>query len=221
MARIIAIVGETGTGKSTSIKTLDPKSTYIINVAGKELPFKGSNKLYNRENKNYKELDSATEILKQLQDISKADHIKNVVIEDANYIMGFTMVRKALENGYTKFSVMAKDMSELILQSRKLREDLHIFYFTHPEAVYDGEDIVSYKMKTAGKLIDKEIKLDGLFTTTLYTNVEEAKDGTVKYEFLTQKYRKFPAKSPEGMFKDLRIPNDLALVSRLVDEYYS
>ena len=221
MARVIAVVGETGTGKSTSIKTLDPASTYIINVASKELPFKGSSKLYNRDAKNYKEIDSATEILETLRTIDKAPHIKNVVIEDANYIMGFTMVRKATETGYTKFSVMAKDMTALILEAKKLRNDLHIFYFSHPEEVTDGDEIVSYKIKTAGKLLDSQIKLEGLFTVVLYTNVEEAKDGKMKYEFVTNRYKKYPAKSPDGMFDKITIPNDLKLVSETIDEYYS
>lgn len=219
MAKVIGIVGDTGTGKSTSIKTLDPKDTYIINVASKELPFKGSSKMYNRELKNYKEIDTADEILETLKAIDKAPHIKNVIIEDGNYIMGFNMVRKATETGYAKFSIMAKDMTNLVLEAKKLRNDLHIFYFTHPEEVTDGDTIVGYKMKTAGKLLDSQIKLEGLFTVVLYTNIEE-KQGKLEYGFVTNRYKKYPAKSPEGMFPELKIPNDLALVSKTVDEYY-
>ena len=65
-SKLIGIVGPTGTGKSTSVKHLDPKETYIINVAKKELPFKGAEKLYNSENKNYKEVDDANEITRLL-----------------------------------------------------------------------------------------------------------------------------------------------------------
>ncbi|NBV29777.1 ATP-binding protein, partial [bacterium] len=89
-SKLVGIVGATGTGKSTSIKHLNPKETYIINVAKKELPFKGAEKLYNTESKNYKEVDDAMEIARLLKKISDtAPHIKNVVIEDSNYIMGF------------------------------------------------------------------------------------------------------------------------------------
>lgn len=221
-SKLIGIVGQTGTGKSTAIKHLDPKETYIINVAKKELPFKGSEKLYNVENKNYKEVDDAVEITRLLHVISeKATHIKNVIIEDSNYIMGFAMVDKATETGFTKFSIMARDMVNLFKEARKLRDDLKIFYFTHPETIEDAGEVVGYKIKTAGKLIDNQIVLEGLLTVCLYTLVEENKDGTSSYNFVTNRYRKFPAKSPDGMFEAIKIPNNLQLVSDTIDQYYN
>jgi hypothetical protein len=220
-SKLIGIVGETGTGKSTSVKHLNPDETYVINVAKKELPFKGSEKLYNTTKKNYKEVDDANEISRLLIAISaKAPHIKNIVIEDSNYIMGFNMVAKATETGYTKFSLMAKDMVELLRTTRQLRDDLIVFYFTHPETIEDAGEIVGYKMKTAGKLIDNQINLEGLFTVVLYTNVEEQKDGTMNYNFVTNRYRKYPAKSPDGMFDEIKIPNNLQTVIEKVREYY-
>jgi hypothetical protein len=221
-SKLIGIVGATGTGKSTSIKHLDPKETYIINVAKKELPFKGADKLYNTENKNYKEIDDANEITRLLKTISeKAPHIKNIVIEDSNYIMGFSIVSKATEVGFTKFSIMARDMVELFREARKLRDDLKVFYFTHPETIEESGEVVGYKIKTAGKLIDNQIVLEGLLTICLYTYVEEKKDGTVSYNFITNRFRKYPAKSPDGMFADVMIPNNLQEVANTIDEYYN
>lgn len=221
-SKLVGIVGATGTGKSTSIKHLDPKETYIINVAKKELPFKGSEKMYNRENKNYDEIDEITEISRRLKVLSeKATHIKNVIIEDSNYMMAFRMADKATEVGYTKFTIMARDMVELFREARKLRDDLKIFYFTHPETVEDGGEIVGYKMKTSGKMLDNQITLEGLFSICLYTNVEENKDGSATYQFVTNRYKKLPAKSPDGMFDELKIPNDLSIVCKKIDEYYS
>lgn len=220
-SKLIGVVGETGTGKSTAIKHLDPKETYIINVAKKELPFKGSGKLYNEDNRNYKEIDDPTEITRLLKTISeKAPHIKNIVIEDSNYLMGFRMVEKAMETGFTKFSVMAKDMVDMFRTARSLRDDLCIFYFSHPETIEDAGEIVGYKIKTAGKLIDNQVLLEGLLTVCLYTDVEETKDGVV-YSFLTNRYRKKPAKSPDGMFHETKIPNDLQYVKDHVIEYYN
>jgi len=221
-SKLIGIVGETSTGKSTSIKHLNPEETYIINVAKKELPFKGSSKIYNSESKNYKEVDDANEITRLLKTISeKAIHIKNVVIEDSNYIMGFNMVSKATETGFTKFSLMARDMVDLFRQARMLRDDITVFYLTHPEIIEDGGEIIGYKIKTAGKLIDNQVLLEGLLTVCLYTLVEQQKDGTVSYNFVTNRYRKFPAKSPDGMFEDIRIPNNLQIVADKVNEYYN
>lgn len=220
-SKLIAIVGSTGTGKSTSIKHLDPKETYIINVAKKELPFKGADKLYNTENKNYKEVDDANEITRLLKTISeKAPHIKHIIIEDSNYIMGFNLMTKATEVGFTKYTLMARDMVDLLRTTRSLRDDLKIFYFSHPEAIEDSGEIVGYKIKTAGKMIDNQIGLEGLFTICLYTHVEETKDGTCNYYFVTNRFKKYPAKSPDGMFEEIKIPNNLKLVSETINEYY-
>jgi energy-coupling factor transporter ATP-binding protein EcfA2 len=221
-SKLVGIVGATGTGKSTSIKHLNPEETYIINVAKKELPFKGSEKLYNAENKNYKEVDDANEISRLLKTISeKAPHIKNIIIEDSNYIMGFNIVSKATEVGFTKFSVMARDMVDLFRTARQLRDDITVFYLTHPETIEDGGEIIGYKIKTAGKLIDNQVLLEGLLTVCLYTNVEETKDGGATYTFVTNRYKKMPAKSPDGMFAETKIPNDLQLVVDTLNEYYN
>jgi hypothetical protein len=221
-SKLIGIVGQTGTGKSTSIKHLDSKETYIINVAKKELPFKGAEKMYNTENKNYKEVDDINDVTRLLLTLSeKAPQIKNIVIEDSNYMMSFRMAEKATEVGFTKFTILMRDMVDLFKTARKLRDDIKVFYFSHPETIEDGGEIVGYKIKTSGKALDNQITLEGLFTICLYTYVEESKDGTANYYFLTNRFKKFPAKSPSGMFEELKVPNDLSLVCKKVDEYYS
>jgi ribosomal protein L30E len=221
MSKLLAVVGDTGTGKSHSIQFLNPKETYIINVAGKELPFKGSSKLYNTDNKNYKDVQDANEIQRLIMTIAeKADHIKTIIIEDGNYIMGFNLVDKATEIGYTKFSVMAQDMKNLIQKAKKLRDDLTIIYFSHQEEVDDSGEITTYKMKTAGKLIDSQIKLEGLFTVVLYA-ITETKGEKTDYFFVTNRFKKYPAKSPSGMFSELKLPNNLKIVTEAISEYYN
>jgi hypothetical protein len=115
---------------------------------------------------------------------------------------------------------MARDMVALFQEARKLRDDLKVFYFTHPETIEEGGEIVGYKIKTAGKLIDNQILLEGLLTVCLYTFVEENKDCSVTYNFVTNRFRKFPAKTPDGMFADIKIPNNLQTVVDTIDEYY-
>jgi ABC-type dipeptide/oligopeptide/nickel transport system ATPase component len=221
MSKLIALVGDTGCGKSHSIQFLDPKETYIISVADKELPFKGSTKLYNRDSKNYKHVKDAAEVLRLLNTLSNdAPQIKTVIIEDGNYIMGFNLVDKATEGGYTKFSVMAQQMVSLIQGAKKLRDDMVVVYISHQEELEDSGEIVSYKMKTAGKMIDNQIKLEGLFTVVIYA-ITETKGDKTDYLFITNKYKKYPAKSPAGMFSELKIPNNLKTVVDNINDYYN
>lgn len=221
MSKLIALVGDTGCGKSHSIQYLDPKETYVISVADKELPFKGSAALYNREAKNYKHVTDAPEIERLLKTISDSvPQIKTIIIEDGNYVMGFNLINKATEGGYTKFSLMAQQMVSLIQSAKKLRDDLTIVYVSHQEELEDGGDIVSYKMKTAGKMIDNQIKMEGLFTVVIYA-VTESKGDKTDYFFITNRYKKYPAKSPMGMFNEVKIANNLQEVINKVNEYYN
>lgn len=221
MSKLAAIVGDTGSGKSSSIQYLNPDETYIINVAKKELPFRKSSAMYNREKKNYKDVSEATEIQRLLKTLSDtAPQIKNVIIEDGNYIMGFNLVAKATETGFSKFSIMAQQIVNLIQAAKELRDDMIIFYFSHTEEVEDGNEIATYKMKTAGKMIDTQIKLEGLFTVVLYA-VTESKGEKTDYFFVTNKYRKYPAKSPIGMFEEIKIENNLQIVVDKIKDYYN
>lgn len=221
MSKLIAIVGDTGNGKSHSIQYLNPDETYIINVAGKELPFKGSSKLYNRERKNYKDVSDILEVSRLIKTLAEtAPQIKNILIEDGNYLMAFDLVNKATEVGYTKFSVLAQKVINMVQDAKKYRDDLNIVYFSHQEEVEDSGEITTYKMKTAGKMIDNQVKLEGLFTVVLYA-ITESKGEKTEFSFITNRYKKYPAKSPQGMFADIKIPNNLQLVIDTVKEYYN
>jgi len=221
-SKLIAIVGPSGTGKSTSVRTLNPKETFIINVARKELPFKGAEKLYNLESKNYMEVDDINQITALLQQISeKAPHIKNIVMDDAIYSMSFLMMKKANEVGFGKFVNLAKDVTNMLTTARKLRNDLKVFYITHSETIEDDGHIVGQKIKTIGKALDNQIVLEGLFTIALYTHVGEDKEEKATYEFVTNRFRNYPAKSPMDMFSETLIPNDLQAVCNAIDSYYA
>lgn len=223
----IAIVGKSGTGKSTSygnfpeldIKGLDSKETVIINVASKDLPFKGWKKLYKdkiNEDGNYLETSNADIIQKAINYISiNRQDIKNIVIDDSQFIMAFEFMRRAKEAGYGKFADIGVNIAKVIEAARNSRNNLKVYFLWHPEE--DKEN--GYKMKTVGKMTTDYLTLEGLFTVVLYSKVSKTNENKMLYQFVTNYDGEFPAKSPIGMFKELYIPNDLGYVSETIDKY--
>ncbi len=226
MSELVGIVGTSGSGKSTSIRNLDPSSTFIINVAGKEMPFKGWKSKYSEFSKdnlkgNYLNSDNAGLIIKTLGYISEnRPEIKTIILDDCQYVMGFEYMRRAREKGYELFKEVGQNIFNLTNKAKELRSDIKVFALMHPDVDTDvlGNKLV--KMKTIGAMVDKYITLDGLFTTILYTLVEKTNTG-VEYTFTTQTDGYNTAKSPMGMFDSYKIPNDLSIVIKAIDEYYN
>lgn len=223
----IAIVGSSGTGKSTSygslpeigVKGLNPKETVICNVAGKDLPFRGWQKVYTgklSEGGNYLETSDSSVIADTIRLVSdKRPEIKNYVIDDGQFIMAFEFMRRAKEAGYNKFTDIGVNIAKICEAARSTRKDLKVYFLWHPE---DNKEY-GYKMKTLGAMLDNYLTLEGLFTVVLYSTVIKGADNKAKYQFVTNNDGKYPAKSPVGMFPELTIPNDLSIVSELIDKY--
>ncbi|MCI6614949.1 MAG: ATP-binding protein [Mollicutes bacterium] len=224
MANAVIILGSSGTGKSTSVKNLDPKTTVVFNTLKKRLPFKGSNSIYNTNNKNLYELNDYKDVIKYLQNISdKGTHIKNVIIDDAIFIMRKEYFDRAKENGYGKFTDMALHFQNIIETCENLRSDLNVFFMLHSEPVISDNTIVGYKVATVGKMLDQQYNPVEVVPMVLFSSVQ-FKDGKPQYGFYTHsvidKGAIIPAKSPDGMFNDDFIPNDLEQVVKAMDEYY-
>jgi hypothetical protein len=223
----VAIVGMSGTGKSSSygnipeigIKGLNPKETVIINVAGKDLPFRGWSSKYNgkvSEGGNYLETADAGQIAKAIKYISESrQDVKSILIDDAQYIMAFEFMARAKESGYGKFADVGVNIAKVVEAARSTRRDLKVYFLWHPEKDNTG----NLKMKTVGKMVDDYLTLEGLFTVILYSKVSKGLDSKVEYSFVTNSDGEYPAKSPVGMFKELYIKNDLDFVSNSIDEY--
>lgn len=225
MANLIMILGPTGSGKSTSIKTLDPKETVIINVLEKELPFKGSRKLYNKENKNLFNVHKPLEVIHYLENIStKAIYVKNVIIDDSTYIMRSEFFDRSKERGFDKYNELADHFRRIIATCNSLRNDLTIFMMIHSEPVETDGSIIGYKVSTVGKLLDKMYNPVESVSIALYCEPQFDDKGNASYGFYTHKKvikgAELPCKTPDGMFDEDYIPNDLGYVLKKVNEYY-
>lgn len=218
MAIVTFILGRSGTGKSTSIETLDPNSTVILNVLGKALPFKGYKGKYTplvrkELTGNLFSSDQASHIKTAVNHINDdRPDIKVIVIDDFHYIMSNHYFSRANESGYNKFVQIGAETVELLNLFNKCRDDLYFFLMWHSELSSDG----TYNCKTIGKMIEEKDTPEGRATVVLHTEVRDK-----KYRFLTNTDGVKSAKSPAGMFIDMYIPNDLQMVINAMNEYYN
>lgn len=205
------VIGESGRGKSYSLRNLDPSTTFLVNVIGKILPFPsgldyqlGTNMLISYD---------SSSICRQMLDTSRNSAFSTLVIDDAQYVMAMEFMSKALIKGYDKFNQMGQNFWNILTLAPKLRGGLKVFLLCHEE-----DSGSKRKMKTLGKMLDDKGTPEGLSTITLWSEVLVT-EGRRRYYFETQSDGITNAKSPSGMFP-AQIPNDLALVSKRIDEYY-
>lgn len=196
----VMIMGESGSGKSTSMRNLDPEKVGIFNVAGKPLPFR----------KQMKVVNNAT--YQSIYKILANPKLKTYVVDDAQYLMAFEELDRAKETGYTKFTEMALNFSGLVRYIiNQLPADVIVYFLQHTEVTEQGK----VKAKTVGKMIDSKLTLEGLFSIVLLCEASE--NG---YHFITQSNGYTTAKSPLEMF-DKEIDNDLAMVDKTIREYWN
>lgn len=225
MANVILVMGKSGTGKSTSIKGLDPKETVIFNVLKKRLPFKGSQGLYNAENKNLFNIDDFATISSYLESIGKsAAYVKNVVVDDISYVMRKEYFKLAKVTGFNKFVDMAAHFQTIIQTAENLRSDMNVFLMMHCEDVSSDNVIVGYKPSTVGKMIDNSYNPVEVVPMVLFSSVKYDESKKPVYGFYTHRCMEgsieIPAKTPDGMFEEDFVPNDLGLVVKAMNEYY-
>lgn len=227
MAQEILIIGESGSGKSTSLENLDPKSTFIINVAKKPMPFKGWKKNYIKLSKetpkgNYIESDNSSIIIQTMKHIDEnMPHIKTVVIDDFQYVMANEYMRRANEKGYDKFTDIGLHAWQVVTTGKNLREDISFIMIGHAESSVDLQGSRKLKFKTIGKLVDNVINIEGMFTVVLFTDVFIDADKKIQHVFLTQSDGTNTAKSPKDMFDSIKIPNNISTVITKMNEYYN
>lgn len=197
----ILIEGESGSGKSFSIKGLPPNDTGIFSVEKGRLPFKGDFKVKKRAT--YKDINT----------IFKKQKLKRYVIDDSQYLLVNELFDRAKEVGYQKYTDMAVSFRNLVHNVNYLLPDDVIVYFLHHTETDPNTGKV--KAKTVGKMIDQYLTLEGCFDIVLLATVDS--DG---HWFITQSDGYTTAKSPEGMFPGIKIQNDLGYVDKCVREYW-
>ena len=204
MATAVLIMGESGSGKSASLRNFAPNEISVFNVTNKPLPFKqGKTKIPKIDNATYADIANA------LANPNKRAY----VIDDAGYLLSFEMFKRANETGYSKFTDMAKNFFDMLdFINTKLPNDIIVYITMHTE---DDSEMHKTKAKTIGKMIDQNLNLEGLFTIVL--RAMQTEEG---YKFITRDDRVSTAKSPMGMFESDKIDNDLKEVDRVIREYY-
>jgi hypothetical protein len=225
MAQSVLVIADSGTGKSTAIRNLNPDETFIINIANKPLPFKGWKKDYTLISKdnpggNLASASSAVGIMKAINHVDqKMPAIKTLVVDDWQYMSSFEYFDRANEKGYDKFTQIAANLAMVAKLPKDLRDDLTVIFLTHSEDSTDINGNRKIKAKTIGKMIDNTLTLEGLFSIVLFGKVNKNDDGELSYGFETQNSGENTCKSPMGMFKDKFIPNDLQFVISCIEEY--
>jgi hypothetical protein len=225
MANSILVIADSGTGKSTSIRHLNPDETFIINIANKPLPFKGWKKNYTPISKdnpqgNLASASSAVGIIKAINHVDqKRPAIKTLIIDDWQYMSSFEYFDRANEKGYDKFTQIAANLATVAKIPKDLRDDLTVIFLTHSEDSTDINGNRKIKAKTIGKMIDNTLTLEGLFSIVLFGKVNKNDDGELEYGFETQNSGENTCKSPQGMFEDFFIPNNLQYVKDCIKKY--
>lgn len=213
MAKVICLMGESGSGKTTSMRNLDPETTYYIDADKKGLSWKGWKKQYNTERKNYFCCDEPDRVKARLAAVSeKCPQIKTVVIDTIGSIMVADEMRRSREKGYNKWLDLATCIWDMVDTAYLLREDLTVVFTAHTQTERTEDGYIFTKIKTSGKKLDK-ICLESKFTTVL---IAKCIDG--EYIFETRA-KNSTAKTPMGLFDTDTIPNDIKTVIEALEEF--
>lgn len=209
----VMILGDSGMGKTRSLKNLNPDDTFVIQPKAKPLTFPGAKnwKRWDNDSKtgsivrndNY---DSIKKVIGAASKVGK----KFVVIDDAQYLMLNEELRRSKETGYTKFTDMAKSFIDLVDFAANIESPIIVYFMFHTETNESGE----IKAKTTGKMIREKVVLEGLFSIVLRAQYQ---DGS--FFFSTKTNGLDCVKTPEEMFESNKIENDLTIVNEAIENY--
>ena len=214
MSRLICIMGESGSGKTTSMRTLDPAITYYIDSDGKGLAWKGWRSQYSAEKRNYvvsRDIPSIRDLIVNIS--QKKTETKIIVIDTLNTCMVDKEVKGMKENGYGKWIDLTQFVWDCIETAGQQRDDLTVIFVMHSETIRDDFGYTFTRIKTNGRKLEKIVP-ESLFGTVLLA--KKTDDG--RYVFETQS-KNSTAKSPMGAFDSFEIDNDMGAVIKALEEY--
>ena len=228
MSNVICLAGLSNTGKSTSLKYLEPSETFIVSCTNKQLQIPGFRKKYIKvsieDNKlvgNWLVSNDYARIAKILKVVSQSTpDINTVVIDDLNYLLSNEIMSSAEEKGFEKFTRQAKNYYDIINNAQNLRDDLTVVMISH--IINDGTDMEPFwKLYTSGKMLDKTVNLDGLFSYIIYTDKYVDENDEVQYRFMTRTNGNDTCRSVAGCFADKYIEPNMKLVIDTINKFES
>lgn len=211
MSTSALILGESGTGKSTSLRNMDPAHTLLIQSIRKPLPFRSSGWGYvSATNKagNMIVCDQSAQIITAMRKTAR----DVIVIDDWQYILANEFMRRTDERGFDKFTDIGRHAWDILTAASDLPAHKRVYILAHTQS----DDLGKTKIKTIGKLLDEKITPEGLFSIVLRTVVQNG-----NYLFSTRNSGSDTVKTPMGLFDDEQIENDLAAVDAAIYSYYN
>lgn len=221
MAELVFLIGRSGTGKSTSLRNLNADETIIINSDQKALPFRRFKENYNEEKGNYLQTADPAKVVEKLKEAHKNPKIKTIILDTISRVGTDFIMSNAFraEKGFDKWNRMSASIYDIVnIINDKMRDDIIVYLFAHPEVTYDEAGFTSERLLMPGKQLNNFV-LESFSSIVLYTEVVKTPGKSNEYFFRTE-CNNDTAKTPIGLFEERLIPNDLIEVNKAIREYY-
>lgn len=213
MSNLVIVLGESGTGKSSSMRDLLPGETFLVNTLSKPLPFRGYRSKYSKDKKNYLESESYPEILSYIKAINeRRTEIKSIILDDFSFLMNNEFMSRFREAGFAKYADMARHVFDIMQACKELREDLYCFMMCHTERDHAGV----LKPKSVGKMTSDYVGIAERASIVLHSRIIDG-----KYCFQTRHDGEHMSKTPMGMFSEMFIDNNLKDVRAQIEAYFN
>lgn len=211
----VVILGRSGSGKSASLRNINPNKVLLIQTITKPLPFKSQEwKPFDRKTKEGSILvsDQAEHMIAAIKKAHEFDR-EIVIIDDFQYQMSNEFMRRGMERGYDKFIEIGKNAWDIIGAINEAASNVRVYILSH---IQEDEGGMNQRMKTIGKMLDEKIVLEGMFTIVLKSLYHDG-----QYIFTTKTTGQDTVKTPMGLFDKPVIENDLNAVDEAICEYYN